>query len=51
MVFGILPPRPAATLPPSTPTNESTEWLVVRRHVPLVFPSHDAAMRRYFASA
>lgn len=51
MVFGILPPRPAALLPPSTPTNESTEWLVVREHVPLVFPSHDAALRRYFASA
>jgi 8-oxo-dGTP diphosphatase len=51
MVFGIVPPRDAGRLPASAPTEEATEWLVLREPRTLAFPSHTGMMRHYFASA
>ena len=51
MVFGLLPPRRAADLPPSAPTEECTEWLVLTGPQRLAFDTHTWAMRDYFASA
>jgi ADP-ribose pyrophosphatase YjhB (NUDIX family) len=44
LVFGVLPPRAAATLPPSTPTEEATEWLVATEPTRLCFPTHTAVL-------
>jgi ADP-ribose pyrophosphatase YjhB (NUDIX family) len=49
LVFGVLPVRPAADLPPVTPTEEATEWLVLTRPQRLAFPTHSRAMADYFA--
>jgi 8-oxo-dGTP diphosphatase len=49
LVFGVLPARPAAELPPVAPTEEATEWLVLTEPHPLVFPTHTRAMADYFA--
>lgn len=49
LVFGLLPARPRAELPPVTATDETTEWLVVTRPQRLVFPTHTDAMASYFA--
>jgi len=49
LVFGLLPERPHAELPPVTATDEATEWLVVTEPQRLVFPTHTAAMADYFA--
>ena len=48
LVFGLLPPRRAETLPPSAPTEEATEWLVLTEPTPLCFPTHTRAMADYF---
>ncbi|MFY1632924.1 NUDIX domain-containing protein [Solwaraspora sp. WMMB335] len=40
LVFGLLPPRPAAELPPVTATAEASEWLVVTDPVELAFATH-----------
>lgn len=50
LVFGALPPRPAETLPPSAPTEEATEWLVVTEPTRLCFPTHTTALTDYLAS-
>ena len=50
-IFGILPARTAAELPPVTPTEEVLEWLVVTEPRELVFSTHTLAMASYFASA
>jgi ADP-ribose pyrophosphatase YjhB (NUDIX family) len=50
-VFGLLPARRADDLPPSAPTDEATEWLVLTEPQPLAFSTHTMAMRDYFASA
>jgi 8-oxo-dGTP diphosphatase len=50
-IFGLLPPRNAADLPPSAPTEEATEWLVLTAPRPLAFPTHTDAVAGYFASA
>ncbi|GAA2465128.1 NUDIX domain-containing protein [Streptomyces macrosporus] len=49
LVFGLLPARNAEGLPPSAPTAEATEWLVLEEAVELVFPTHTEAMREYFS--
>jgi ADP-ribose pyrophosphatase YjhB (NUDIX family) len=51
LVFGLLPPRPEAELPPMVATEEATEWLVVTEPLPLVFSTHSQALADYFASA
>jgi 8-oxo-dGTP diphosphatase len=50
-IFGLLPPRPAAGLPPSAPTEEATEWLVLTGASRLAFPTHTDVVAGYFASA
>lgn len=50
LVFGLLPPRPAGSLPASAPTAEATEWLVVTEPTTLCFPTHTAALADYFHS-
>ena len=48
LVFGVVPPRPAESLPPSQPTEESMEWFVVTESVPLCFPTHTDVIAEYF---
>ncbi|MFG2103372.1 NUDIX domain-containing protein [Micromonospora echinaurantiaca] len=40
MLFGELPERPAEELPPSAPTEEATEWLVLTEPTELAFSTH-----------
>ncbi|MEU8466016.1 NUDIX domain-containing protein [Streptomyces sp. NPDC029003] len=49
LVFGLLPPRPAHTLPPSVPTDETTGWHVLRTPAELAFPLHTRACAAWFA--
>jgi 8-oxo-dGTP pyrophosphatase MutT (NUDIX family) len=49
LVFGLLPERPLADLPPVTASNETVEWLVLTQPQRLVFPTHTDAMAAYFA--
>jgi len=51
LVFGLLPERPAAELPPVIATDETSEWLVLTRPQRLVFPTHTAALASFFAQA
>jgi 8-oxo-dGTP diphosphatase len=48
MVFGIVPPRRVEALPPSAPTEESQEWLVLTGPAELAFPTHTEAMAAFF---
>jgi 8-oxo-dGTP diphosphatase len=50
-IFGLLDPRDAADLPPSAPTEEATEWLVLNEPRTLAFPTHTNTAAGYFASA
>ena len=49
-IFGVLPPRDAADLPPSAPTEEATEWLVLTAPVRLAFSTHTTAMADFFTT-
>ncbi|NXY97585.1 NUDIX domain-containing protein [Streptomyces sp. BR123] len=49
LVFGLLPPRPAKSLPPSTPTAETTGWHVLHTPTDLAFPLHTRAAKAWFA--
>ncbi|UED87702.1 NUDIX domain-containing protein [Streptomyces profundus] len=49
-VFALLPPREAATLPPSRPTPEATEWLVLTEPATLAFATHTEVAARYLAA-
>ncbi|MEU1126411.1 NUDIX domain-containing protein [Streptomyces sp. NPDC005899] len=49
LLFGLLPPRPAAGLPPSAPTDETTGHTVLRAPRSLAFPLHTQAVRSWFA--
>ncbi|WP_442930139.1 NUDIX domain-containing protein [Micromonospora sp. LH3U1] len=40
MIFGVLPERAAEDLPPSAPTEEATEWLVLTNPAELAFSTH-----------
>ncbi|MFF8377828.1 NUDIX domain-containing protein [Streptomyces sp. NPDC015661] len=51
LLFGLLPPRPAAELPPSTPTDETSGHHVLREPADLAFPLHTEAVRKWFAGA
>ncbi|MBX6724069.1 MAG: NUDIX domain-containing protein [Dactylosporangium sp.] len=50
MIFGVLPARRAEALPPSTPTEEATEWLVLTEPVELAFSTHTRALADFLAS-
>jgi ADP-ribose pyrophosphatase YjhB (NUDIX family) len=50
LIVGIVPPRDAAGLPPSSATDESTEWLVIREPIAVPFPAHSATIARFFAA-
>jgi ADP-ribose pyrophosphatase YjhB (NUDIX family) len=49
MVFGIVPARDIDDMPESAPTDESTEWIVIRAATELAFPSHTDAAATFFA--
>jgi ADP-ribose pyrophosphatase YjhB (NUDIX family) len=49
MVFCLAPPVAGDQLPPSTPNEETMEWLVLTEPAPLCFPTHTRAMADYFA--
>ncbi|MFG1656019.1 NUDIX domain-containing protein [Micromonospora chersina] len=49
MVFGVLPERPVGDLPPSAPTEEATEWLVLTEPVELAFSTHTRVLADFFA--
>lgn len=49
-IITLLPPRHVESLPPSAPTAESTEWLVVTEPIPLAFDTQTAAMAQWFAT-
>ncbi|MER6319120.1 NUDIX domain-containing protein [Streptomyces sp. NPDC001581] len=49
LLFGLLPPRPAADLPASKPTDETTGWHILHTPSPLAFPLHTQAATAWFA--
>ncbi|GIJ23689.1 NUDIX domain-containing protein [Micromonospora lutea] len=49
LIFGELPVRPAEELPPSTPTAEATEWLVVTEPTELAFSTHTQVLADFLA--
>ncbi|WP_138907093.1 NUDIX domain-containing protein [Streptomyces chryseus] len=51
LLFGLLPARAAADLPPSAPTDETTGWHLLRAPADLAFPLHTEAVRRWFAGS
>ncbi|MFD9307577.1 NUDIX domain-containing protein [Streptomyces sp. NPDC060048] len=48
LVFGLLPARPAAALPASAATDETTGWHVLRSPEELAFPLHTKVAREWF---
>ncbi|PWR05677.1 NUDIX hydrolase [Micromonospora acroterricola] len=51
MVFGVLPEQRAEDLPPSAPTEEATEWLVLTDPVELAFSTHTRVLADFLAQA
>ncbi|MFI7023840.1 NUDIX domain-containing protein [Micromonospora sp. NPDC049900] len=49
MIFGELPVRAAEDLPPSAPTAEATEWLVLTEPTELAFSTHTRMLADFFA--
>ncbi|MFD3328104.1 NUDIX domain-containing protein [Streptomyces sp. NPDC058701] len=49
LLFGLLPPRPVASLPASVATDETTGWHVLRGPSDLAFPLHTRAAASWFA--
>ncbi|MFF2354858.1 NUDIX domain-containing protein [Kitasatospora sp. NPDC058115] len=47
-LFGLLPARPLAALPPSVPTEETDGWQVATPETPLAFPFHTRVSRSWF---
>lgn len=48
LLFGLLPPRPVADLPPSVPTDETAGHSLLRAPAELAFPLHTLAARAWF---
>lgn len=48
LLFGLLPERPAANLPPPTATDETEGWHLLRRPTELAFPLHTLAVQAFF---
>lgn len=51
LLFGLFPPRPAAGLPRSAPTDETSGYDVLHTPDELAFPLHTRAVRSWFAGA
>ncbi|WP_436843363.1 NUDIX domain-containing protein [Streptomyces narbonensis] len=51
LLFGLLPPRPAAALPPSAPTDETSGHHLILAPQELAFPLHTEAARKWFEGA
>ncbi|MEU6894347.1 NUDIX domain-containing protein [Streptomyces sp. NPDC046557] len=49
LLFGLLPTRPADSLPPSAPTDETDGWHILRYPAELAFPLHTRAAGAWFA--
>ncbi|MGW0502334.1 NUDIX domain-containing protein [Micromonospora sp. NPDC003241] len=49
MIFGELPARRSEELPPSAPTAEATEWLVLTEPTELAFSTHTRVLADFFA--
>ncbi|MEV2239298.1 NUDIX domain-containing protein [Micromonospora sp. NPDC049891] len=49
LIFGELPVRPAEELPPSAPTAEATEWLVLTEPTELAFSTHTRVLADFLA--
>ncbi|WP_424214870.1 NUDIX domain-containing protein [Streptomyces sp. BI20] len=50
LLFGLLPDRPAHTLPPDRPTPETSGRAILRAPAPLAFPLHTEAAATWFAT-
>ncbi|AVT37206.1 NUDIX domain-containing protein [Plantactinospora sp. BB1] len=50
LIFGVLPARPADSLPPSAPTEEATEWLVLTEPAELAFATHTQVLAEFLAA-
>lgn len=50
LIFGVLPARPAADLPPSAPTDEASEWLVLTDPAELAFDTHTRMLAAFLAA-
>ncbi|WP_406328404.1 NUDIX domain-containing protein [Streptomyces sp. NBC_00203] len=48
LLFGLLPERPAAELPPSASTDETEGWHLLRRPAELAFPLHTLVVQAWF---
>ncbi|GAB2945686.1 NUDIX domain-containing protein [Streptomyces pseudoechinosporeus] len=48
LLFGLLPERPAAALPPPSATDETEGWHLLRTATELAFPLHTVAARAFF---
>jgi ADP-ribose pyrophosphatase YjhB (NUDIX family) len=48
LLFGLLPERPAAGLPPSAATDETEGWHLLHRPAELAFPLHTLAVQAFF---
>ncbi|WP_435866156.1 NUDIX domain-containing protein [Streptomyces xinghaiensis] len=48
LVFGLLPERDEADLPPSAPTDETDGWQILSAPAELAFPLHTEAVRGWF---
>ncbi|MBA2812709.1 NUDIX domain-containing protein [Streptomyces sp. KM273126] len=48
LLFGLLPERPAADLPPSAATDETEGWQLLHRPAELAFPLHSLAVQAFF---
>ncbi|OIK00531.1 NUDIX hydrolase [Streptomyces colonosanans] len=48
LLFGLLPERTAADLPPSVRTDETEGWHLLRRPAELAFPLHTLAVQGWF---
>ncbi|WP_411083626.1 NUDIX domain-containing protein [Streptomyces sp. cmx-18-6] len=49
LLFGLLPRRPHAALPPSVPTRETSGYEILYAPRPLTFPLHTEAVNAWFA--
>ncbi|WP_338899425.1 NUDIX domain-containing protein [Streptomyces sp. TG1A-60] len=48
LLFGLLPERPAAHLPPPAATDETEGWHLLHRPTELAFPLHTLAVKAFF---